>query len=429
MDIKSLRGMNDVVAPEIYLWHKVEAVIRSVSERFGYYEMRTPLLESTQLFKRGVGEGTDMVQKEMYSFNDKSGENISLRPEGTASVVRAVVEHNLLRENPVSKIYYQGPMFRHERPQKGRFRQFNQYGIELFGVAEAAADIEVIALGQTLLNELGIAENIKLHLTSIGCNNSDCRPEYQKILVAELLKYESNLPEDFRPRIKTNPMRIFDQKDEKSKSISAKLPRFTKEHLCAACKNHIGEVEDGLKNLGIDYAYDEAIVRGIDYYNRTAFEFVTSELGTQGTVCGGGRYDGLVKSFGGPDAPGIGFGLGMERVIMMITQKSKIEEPRCDLFLAYADAAGKAFCFRIAHELRAEGLTVGVELSGKSVKAQLKYADKLKAKFCAVIGESELNNLEKIKINDMREAKWQERTDSAKEKFPLVKSLLRGDKK
>lgn len=427
MDIKSLRGMNDILAPEIYLWHKVESVIRDVTRRFGYYEMRTPLLESTLLFKRGVGEGSDMVQKEMYSFEDKSGENISLRPEGTASVVRAVVEHNLLRENPVSKIYYLGEMFRHERPQKGRFRQFSQFGIELFGVAEAAADVEVIALAEVLLREVGLAENVQLHITSIGCNSSDCRPKYQKMLTSELLKYEKDLPEDFRSRIHTNPLRIFDQKDEKSKAIAAKLPRFTKEHLCTECRQHIGEVETGLSNVGIKYIYDEAIVRGIDYYNRTAFEFVTQDLGTQGTVCGGGRYDGLVKAFGGPDSPGIGFGLGMERLVMMLSQKIKIDEPRCELFLAYADENGKEFCLKTAHELRKQGFSVGVELTGKSVKAQLKYADKLKAQFCTVIGSNELANLGKIKVNDMRETKWQELTDSSE--FPLIKSLLRGEKK
>jgi histidyl-tRNA synthetase len=309
--------MNDILPPEIHIWHKLEESLRNICGRFGFEEIRTPVLEQTALFKRGVGEDTDIVEKEMYSFTDKGGENISLRPEGTASVVRSLVENSWFRANPVTKMYYIGPMYRYERPQKGRFRQFNQFGIELLGVQDAKADVEVIALMDMLLKEFRL-EKVELHINSIGCDT--CRPPYKKILTAELEKIKDQLPQDFLHRIQTNPQRVFDLKDEKVQKLSEKLPVLM-DHLCKECKTHFAGVKSGLETLKIPFIVNPKIVRGLDYYTKTAFEFLSSDLGSQSTVCGGGRYDKLVEQFGGPATPAVGFGMGLERFVLILQAK------------------------------------------------------------------------------------------------------------
>lgn len=418
MNIKSLRGMNDIFAPDIYLWQRVESMLREVSGRFGFSEMRTPVLESTQLFKRGVGEDTDIVEKEMYSFDDRNGENLSLRPEGTAPVVRAVIEHNLLNLNPVSKIYYIGPMFRHERPQKGRFRQFFQFGIELFGIEQASADVEVISLMDVLISELEL-RNIELHISSIGCK--ECRSPYKKILTEKLNQKLSQLPTEFHKRIESNPQRIFDQKDEASKQVASTLPTLL-DYLCESCRIHFEQVQRGLKDLKIDFLVNPKIVRGLDYYNRTAFEFISNELGAQGTVCGGGRYDDLVKSLGGPNSPAIGFGMGLERVIMLIQQNQKSPDLSTDLAIIFADDPGREYGVRLAHELRIKGIGVEIDLQNRSMKAQMKVADRVNARWSVIIGEQEIKT-NKLTLKNMKERKQTE--IEASELFSKIIDLLK----
>jgi histidyl-tRNA synthetase len=269
MKLTSLRGMNDILPPEIHIWHAVETNLHWICSRFGFEEIRTPVLEQTALFKRGVGEDTDIVEKEMYSFTDKGGENISLRPEGTASVVRSLVENSWFRANPVTKVFYMGPMYRYERPQKGRFRQFHQFGVELLGVAEPTADVEVIAMMDMLLQMFKL-QNVELHLNSVGCEK--CRPSYKKLLIEKLETIQSQLPEEFVPRIHTNPQRVFDLKDEKTKELVKDFPKMI-DHLCEDCKAHFEGVQTGLKNLKIPFVINPKIVRGLDYYTKTAFEF------------------------------------------------------------------------------------------------------------------------------------------------------------
>ncbi len=400
MNIKSLRGMNDILPPEINLWQKVEATLRDVSGRFGFSEMRTPMLENTQLFKRGVGEDTDIVEKEMYSFDDRNGENVSLRPEGTAPIVRAMVEHNIINLNPVSKIYYIGAMFRHERPQKGRFRQFYQYGIELFGVEQPEADVEVISVMSALISELKLTD-IELHISSLGCK--ECRAPYQKMLTEKLNQIKDQIPEDFHKRIAISPQRIFDQKDEKSKAVAATLPLF-KDHLCEACCAHFSKVQSGLKDLKINFVEDWKIVRGLDYYNRTAFEFMSKNLGAQGTVCGGGRYDGLFESLGGDKTPAIGFGMGLERIVMLMQLNQKASEQDTDLSIVYLGEDGQKIALQKAFNLRKNGFVIEVDLQNRSLKAQMKVADRVNSKFSIVIGSEEIKS-GKVKLKNMKERK------------------------
>lgn len=387
MKIQSIRGMNDLLPPEVYLWHEVEKVVQQVFESFGFSEIRTPLLEMTALFKRGVGEDTDIVEKEMYSFKDRSGDDLSLRPEGTASVVRAMVEHSWLEQNPITKLYYVGPMFRHERPQKGRYRQFHQVGAELFGVDAAAADVEVMALGTAFLKKLGF-QNVELRLSSIGCAN--CRPNYKKILIEKIEPHKNELPAEFLPRIYSNPQRIFDQKDEKSQKIASILPHML-DYLCNDCEVHFEQVQKGLNTLKVPFIIDPKIVRGLDYYNRSAFEFVSAGLGSQSAVGGGGRYDKLVEDLGGKNVPAVGFAFGLERIVMLLTQMREAKTPPTDVFFVYPDESGYEKCMQFCHELRIRNFRSELDLQGRSMKAQMKRADKVDSRFCVIIGGQELS--------------------------------------
>ncbi len=387
MKLTSLRGMNDILPPETYIWQKLENSLQEICARYGFEEIRTPLLEQTSLFKRGVGEDTDIVEKEMYTFVDKGGENISLRPEGTASVVRSLIENSWFRANPVTKLYYIGPMYRYERPQKGRFRQFHQFGIELLGVEDASADVEVISLMNTLLNEYKL-ENVELHLSSIGCEN--CRTPYKKILISELEKIKDQLPQDFIPRIQTNPQRVFDLKDEKAQKLAESLPVLL-DSLCEECNKHFSYVKAGLKNLEIPFIINPKIVRGLDYYSRTAFEFLSSDLGAQSTVCGGGRYDKLVEQFGGPSVPAVGFGMGLERFALILQSKGISAGQGVEISVIY-DEASRENASQLAQRLRGLKYLVDIDLQGKSIKNQMKKADKVGSKVSLIMGENELKN-------------------------------------
>lgn len=395
MKIQSVRGMNDIMVPEIKVWQHIESAVRKVYESFGYFEIRTPVLEMTALFKRGVGQDTDIVEKEMYSFEDRSGDNLSLRPEGTASVVRALNEHSWLNDNPVTKFYYIGPMFRHERPQKGRLRQFHQYGIELVGVAEPLADAEVMAAQNQLYNELGITSR-ELRLSSIGC--TECRPSYKKKLIELLEPLKAQIPEDFHPRIYTNPQRIFDHKNPKCQEIAIGLPTML-DNLCDACRAHFSEVKRWLEIFNVPFVVDPKIVRGLDYYNRTAFEFTSNMLGAQSAIGGGGRYDNMIGDLGGRHSPAVGFAGGMERLIILL-ENQKIEAKEIEVVVVYPDPIGGEGAQRLALELRAAGIRTEVDLQGRQMKNQLKRADKFQAKFCVIIGENEVSK-KLVQIKDM----------------------------
>lgn len=393
--IQTLRGMKDVGAPEIHLWHHIERLARKLYECTGFNEVRTPLLESTSLFKRGVGENTDIVEKEMYTFTDLSGDSISLRPEGTASIVRALLEHNWHKSEPVQKIYYFGPMFRHERPQKGRFRQHFQFGLEIFGVPGPLADVEVIATQDQLFKQLGL-KDVTLKISSIG--DRECRPAYREKLLMTLTPQKSELCEDCQRRMEKNPMRVFDCKVEKCKSIAAKLPLMI-DNLCEPCRTHFQGVQNGLKQLGVSFEIDAKVVRGIDYYTRTSFEFVSSNLGAQSTVCGGGRYDGLVEELGGDAVPGVGCGMGMERLAMLLEAQTAQVTPKAEVYFVTPDAIGRAKAMEICHSLRADGVRADIDLLERSMKAQMRSADKSGAKYTFILGESEVISGEAVLKN------------------------------
>jgi histidyl-tRNA synthetase len=415
MEIKSLRGMNDVTVPEISLWHFIENNARRLYEASGFHEVRTPILESTQLFKRGVGETTDVVEKEMYSFDDRNGENISLRPEGTASIVRALIEHGWLNLSPIQKIYYHGPMFRHERPQKGRFRQHFQFGLEIFGVEGPDADVEIMAIQSTLFNILGL-KDVTLKVSSIGCH--DCRPAFKEKLLKILKPRASELCGDCQKRIERNPLRVFDCKVPTCQAIAKTLPTMM-ENLCENCRTHQSGVENGLKSLSIPYVVDPRIVRGLDYYTRTAFEFVTDRIGAQGTVCGGGRYDGLVKELGGPAVPAVGCGMGEERLAMLLEESLANVQPKTSVFVVLQDPSAKDLARQLCFDLRRDGISAQMDLQGRSMKSQFKYAERVNAQYALILGGPEMAQGEALfrPMNSKEQNK--SISDLSQEKIPI----------
>jgi histidyl-tRNA synthetase len=390
MKIQSVRGMNDIAGEDSFLWRYIESKARKIFETFGYQEIRTPLLENTALFARGVGEGTDIVEKEMYTFLDRNGDSLTLRPEGTASVVRASIEHNWFRDNPVQKFYYIGPMFRHERPQKGRYRQFFQLGAEQFGVEGFLGDVEVIQMQHQLLTSIGI-ENVELHLSSLGCDV--CRPPYRDALIQKLESLKDELPVEHHDKIHKNPLRIFDSKDEACMKITAKLPKMVNS-LCADCNAHFDGVRDALVAVKVPFKVNSNIVRGIDYYNRTVFEFIANDkaMGSQATVSAGGRYDGLVATLGGPQTPAVGFAAGIERLAMLLEDLKPKLQPVVDLYCVIPDKTGLNISLQIADALRKLHVRVEVDLQMKAMKNQLKRANKLNAKYALIIGEQEISH-------------------------------------
>jgi histidyl-tRNA synthetase len=385
LKIKALKGFKDIVPGEVELWQYLERVARDVFKRFHFSEIRLPILEETELFARSIGEATDIVEKEMYTFVDKK---ITMRPEATASLLRAYIEHGLYVQKPVQKLFTIGPMFRHERPQKGRLRQFHQMDIEVLGSANPRVDTELIAMGSMLLGELGL--QVSLELNSLGC--PECRPGYRAELLAYIEKRHDSLCSDCKRRSVTNPLRVLDCKVPSCREQIVDAPSLL-DHLCDQCKDHFDKVQAGLQQLGVAYRLNKFMVRGLDYYCRTTFEFITTDLGAQAAVAAGGRYDGLIENLGGPNGlPGIGFALGMERLVLLLQQqeKSAVEGDTVDLFIAGIGEQGSHAGFGLAHEIRAMKFSVAMDHEGRSLKSQMKQANKAGARFVLMIGDAEL---------------------------------------
>ncbi len=383
------KGTKDVLPQESYKWHYAEGVAKKTAETFNFKEIRTPVFEHTELFLRGVGETTDIVNKEMYTFEDKGGRSITLKPEGTAGVARSFIENGLSNTALPLKMYYITPVFRYERPQAGRLREHHQFGVEFYGSPNPSADAEVILVAKSILQNLGL--EVKLNINSMGCKT--CRAEYNKALKQYFADKIDTMCPTCKTRFEKNPLRLLDCKEEGCKKYTANAPKIT-DHLCQDCSSHFNSVKKYLDLAGLDYQINPLIVRGLDYYTKTVFEFVTVALGTQGTVCGGGRYDGLVEQLGGNSTPCVGFGMGLERVLMLAEASGATipEEKRVDLYFSTMNQEAYDKAFVLASELRGKGLKVELDHLGRSLKAQFKYADKIKAKFVATIGEDELAN-------------------------------------
>jgi len=395
LTLQALKGFKDILPDEIRLWQQLEATARHVFERYGFSEIRVPILEKTELFARSIGEATDIVEKEMYTFSDRNGESVTMRPEGTASVLRAFIEHSLHTRQPVQRLYTIGPMFRHERPQKGRLRQFHQMSVEVLGSVNPRTDIEVMAMAWLLLKELGLA--IRLEINSLGCR--ECRPAYKEALVTFLEARQGQVCTDCERRRSTNPLRVLDCKSENCQAQYSEAPSIL-DHLCAACQEHFKAVNHGLAGLGIEYAVNSRMVRGLDYYTRTAFEFITTDLGAQSAVGAGGRYDGLLNTLGGPDLPGIGFALGMERLTLLLArQASALPKQTTDLFIAAIGEAALEPGFLLAQGLRTMKYAIALDHEGKSLKSQMKQADRVNARYVFILGQEELQKGEGILRN------------------------------
>lgn len=387
LNIQAVRGMNDILPDASPRWAHFETVIRELFAQYGYREIRMPIVEPTALFVRGVGEHTDIVEKEMYTFIDRlNGDSLSLRPEGTASCVRAVLEHNLLYPGPL-RLWYSGPMFRHERPQKGRYRQFHQFGVEAFGYPGPDVDAEQIILSARLWRDLGIPMPA-LHLNSLG--SSAERAEHRQRLIAYLETHRALLDEDALRRLHTNPLRVLDSKNPAMQEMAAQAPRLL-DHLGDASRAHFDGLRRQLDAAGIEYQVNPRLVRGLDYYNLTVFEWVSDRLGAQGTLCGGGRYDGLVELFGGKPAPGCGFGIGVERVILLLEAAGAAPTSAPDAYLVFAGDAAAQSAPRLAETLRDAGWRVVQHCGGGSFKTQMKKADASGAPYALLLGDDEVH--------------------------------------
>ncbi len=382
------KGTQDILPKDSYRWQWVERQLRALCAEYGFLEIRTPVFEHTEVFVRGVGETTDVVNKEMYTFEDKGGRSVTLRPEGTAGIVRSFVENGLFNDALPVKLFYLIQCFRYEKPQKGRLRQFNQFGVELFGAADPVADATVISMPYRLFQKIGL-RGMTLELNSIGCKT--CRGQYREALIRYFEQDRDQLCETCRERLTKNPMRILDCKSERCRRIAADAPLIT-DYLCGDCRTHFEAVQQYLTAMGVDFTLNPRIVRGLDYYNRTVFEFVSREIGAQGTVCGGGRYDGMTGQFGAADQPGIGFAMGLERFLLVLEQAGiDIPDPTGpDLFWIPLGEPARQKAVTLAMELMDQGARVQYDLMGRSVKAQMKYADKIGAVCTAVLGDSEL---------------------------------------
>ncbi|MGO8988306.1 MAG: histidine--tRNA ligase [bacterium] len=385
MEIKAIRGFNDILPDEIGKWQFAEETAREVFEGFGFSEIRIPILERTELFSRGIGEATDIVEKEMYTFADRSGNSLTLRPEATASIARAYLEHQLYTFDPVAKLYCIGPMFRYERPQKGRYRQFYQIDAEVFGVENAMVDAEVIIMLIHFLKRVGF-EKLELQINTLG--DQTCRPKYREELKRFLTSKSFQLCEDCQRRLQTNPLRIFDCKVETCQEAIANAPKVS-DFICSECQKHFDLVKKYLETAGLQYILNPRMVRGLDYYTRTAFEVVSYQLGSQNAVAGGGRYDNLFQEIGGLEIPGIGFAIGMERLVSLLPRdKEFISYPH--LFIAALGQAPSKEAYRIINQLHLEGIRAELDYEGKSLKSQMRRADKLKARYVLILGEDEL---------------------------------------
>lgn len=388
MNIQRPRGTKDVYTPEVRGWQKIEQQAMELCDCYGFSQMRFPTFEYTELFARGVGDTTDVVQKEMYQFFDRDQRSITLRPEGTASVVRAFLENSLYGGAMPAKYYYLIPCFRYEKPQAGRLREFHQFGAEVFGAAGPQADAEVIALADAYLRKIGLRE-IRLMLNSIGCPT--CRASYFAALKEYLTQRKEQLCPTCLDRLEKNPMRVLDCKSPICQQATEGAPLML-DYLCEDCAAHFEGVKALLTDMGIDYTIDPRIVRGLDYYTRTVFEFVSESIGSQGTVCGGGRYDGLVEQLGGKPTPGLGFAMGLERLLMVLESQgeSLSGQTPCDLYFAPIGQEAQRKVAALARTLRDQGVAVQYDVMDRSIKAQMKYADKLGARYTMVVGDDEL---------------------------------------
>lgn len=398
MELRALKGTKDIFGEEMRKWLDVEEIIRGLCEEFGFNQIRTPMFEYTDLFARGVGETTDIVNKEMYSFVDKGENRITLKPESTAAVVRAFLEHSMYAETQPTKLYYISPTFRYERPQAGRQRQFHQFGVELFGTDSATADAEVIAIGYTLLKRLGI-KKVELHINSLG--GPECRKKYNETLKAFLQSKKEHLCSLCQERMDKNPLRVLDCKNPACQEHLQEAPTVLST-LGEDCKAHFNQLQELLKAMDIPFIVDPSIVRGLDYYTKTVFEFISNDIGAQGTVCGGGRYDRLVDEIGGKHVPAVGFGAGMERLILVRDAEKNAPLPPAmrDIFIGYRGEAAMMEAFKLVHKLRQVGISAESDHLQRSIKAQMKYANKINARYSVIIGESELEE-RSVKLKEM----------------------------
>jgi histidyl-tRNA synthetase len=420
-NIQSIRGMHDILPEQSSAWQHLEETVRTLLAGYGYSEIRMPVLEPTELFHRGVGEVTDIVEKEMYTFADRNGESLSLRPEGTASCVRACIQHGLLH-NQQQRLWYAGPMFRYERPQKGRYRQFHQFGVETFNIPGPDVDAELIALSARLWQRLGL-KNIRLELNSLGTPES--RLAYRALLIEHFSAHEELLDEDARRRLHTNPLRILDTKNPAMREIVAAAPDLH-DHLDDESAQHFASLCKMLDLMGIEYQVNPRLVRGLDYYTRTVFEWITDELGAQGTVCAGGRYDGLVEQLGGKPTPGCGFAMGTERLLELMQQQNiDIRQACADIYMVLAGEAAVQAGMALAEKLRSAlpGLKLLTNAGGGSFKSQMKRADKSAATYALILGEDELSKGQ-ISLKPLRDKDAQQSTIMMAELPEQLKSIL-----
>ncbi len=399
------KGTKDIMPIEIYKWQYLERKFNEICNRYGFKEIRTPVFEHTEIFARGVGDTSDIVQKEMYTFLDYGKRSITLRPEGTSGVVRAFIEHKQYAETQPTKLWYTMSCFRYEKPQSGRQRAFNQFGIEIFGAKDMMADSEVICFAKDFFEELGI-NNIELRINSIGCPT--CRPNHRSALKEFLKPKFEELCETCKERYEKNPMRILDCKSPKCQTLINGAPVMM-DYLCDECNVSFEMLKSNLMNSGIEFEIDTKIVRGLDYYTKTAFEFVTNEIGAQGTVCGGGRYDNLIKELGGPETPGVGFGMGIERLLLVMEAEGiDIPKPKnTDVFIILIGENTKSKGLKLLREIRKKGLSAEIDLNQRNVKGQFKYADKINANYSIVLGDDELNNGKAV-LRDMVKSEQRE---------------------
>lgn len=388
MAIKAPKGTKDTMPRDSYKVQYIEKEFSELCRLYGFGEVRTPMFESTELFNRGVGETTDIVQKEMYTFEDLGHRSITLKPEGTSPAVRAFIESHDYAEMQPTKYYYDSPCFRYERPQAGRLREFHQFGVENFGTPDMMADAEVIALASDFIKKIGI-EDVELRINSVGCR--ECRPVYRNALQDYLRPYYEDLSDISKDRFEANPMRIIDSKDITDQRIAKDAP-YMLDYLCDDCKAAFEALKTNLDAMGISYVVDPRIVRGLDYYTKTAFEFVTTKIGAQGTICGGGRYDHLVEEIGGPSIPGVGFGLGKERLLILMEQNDiVVDDPNVpDISVSFIGDKARLYALDLVHKLRAGGVSAIIDTLNRNLKGQMKYANKLNARYSVVIGENEI---------------------------------------
>lgn len=416
---KKIKGTEDVLPKQSYRWQFVENIMREEARAYGFREIRTPVFEHTELFARGVGQTTDVVQKEMYTFDTKGGESVTLRPEGTAGAARAVLEHALENEGLPIKASYFVSCYRYEKPQAGRLREFHQFGIEEYGTQSPAADAEIICLAQSVLDRLGL-DRVRLEINSIGC--PECRAKYNQALRDYFSQYKDRLCNTCLSRLEKNPMRLLDCKSPEDKEIAKDAPKIT-DYLCEECEAHFAEVKRFLDAAEVEYTVNPTIVRGLDYYTKTVFEFVTDCIGAQGTVCGGGRYDGLIEELGGKHMPSLGFAMGLERLLMVMdAQGIEIPDPdQTALYIATMGDAAKVKAFSLLRSVRECGLIAETDVVGRGLRAQMKYADKIGARYSMVLGDNEIEqNSARVKNMDTGEQTELALDDSFADKFSVL---------